>query len=94
MSRRNKEGTGGGIGFAGALLPSLIPLMVKLGTTYLRFKKKAQKAAKIFEKELRANGIDKDTAKAMTQIYLESSHILRAFDYSGFMGPSWAERDM
>lgn len=93
MPRRNREGNGRGIRFAGSLLPSLIPLMVKLGTTYLRFKKKAQKAAKIFEKELRANGIDKETAKAMTQIYLKSSHILRTFDYSEFMGPSWAGRD-
>jgi len=87
MPRENREDFRGGIRYAGALTPSLIPLILKLGTTYLRFKKKAQKAARIFQKELRAQGIDKQTAKAMTEIYLESSHILRNFDFSDFLEP-------
>ena len=82
MARNNKKEPGEGIRLAGKLLPSLFPLVFKLGKTYLRFKKDAQKAGKIFEKELRANGIDKETAKAMTEIYLNSSRILRAFDFS------------
>jgi hypothetical protein len=83
MSTLNKRGEG--IRLAGVLIPSLIPLVFKLGKTYLRFKKDAQKAGKIFQKELRANGIDKETAQAMTEIYLNSSRILRAFDFTDFV---------
>ena len=71
-------------------MPSLIPLVFRLGKTYLRFKKDAQKASIIFEKELRANGIDKDTAKAMTEIYLDSSRVLKAFDFSEMVRPGRA----
>lgn len=85
MPRRNSEGAGEGFRIAGAMIPSLIPLMLRLGKTYLKFKKDAQKGSRIFEKELRANGIDKSTAKAMTEIYLNSSRILSAFDFSGWV---------
>ena len=84
----NKAGAREGIRFAGALIPSLLPLILRLGRTYLRFKKDAQKAAKIFEKELRANGIDKKTAREMTEIYLRSSRILSAFDFSNMINRS------
>ncbi len=82
MPKKNRGKKGEGIRFAGALIPSLLPLVFRLGKTYLRFKKDAQKASKIFEKELRANGIDKKTATAITDLYLSSSKILRAFDFS------------
>lgn len=82
MPRENSSRTGEGIRLAGKLIPSLLPLMFRLGKTYLRFKKDAQKASRIFEKELRTNGIDKDTARSMTEIYLDSSKVLRAFDFS------------
>ncbi len=85
MQRTNRPRAKGGIRYAGALMPSLLPLMFRLGKTYLRFKKDAQKASRIFEKELRANGLDKGTAKAMTDLYLESSRVLRAFDFSGMV---------
>lgn len=85
MPERNKTRSGEGVRFAGALIPSLIPLVLKLGRTYLRFKKDAQKAGRIFEKELRAQGMDKETAKAMTELYLDSSRVLRAFDFSGLV---------
>jgi hypothetical protein len=79
---RNRSDSGEGIRLAASLVPSLIPLMMRLGGTYLRFKKQAQKGGKIFEKELRAGGMDKNTAKAFTEIYLESSRILKMFDFS------------
>ena len=85
MTSNNKTGAREGIRFAGALLPSLLPLIFKLGKTYLKFKKEAQKAGRIFEKELRANGIDKQTAREMTEIYLRSSKILSAFDFSSMI---------
>ena len=56
MPRKNKDQRGEGIRLAGVLIPSLLPLVFKLGKTYLRFKKVGQKAGKIFEKELRTNG--------------------------------------
>jgi hypothetical protein len=82
MPGKNRGGGGEGFRIAGAMIPSLIPLMLRLGKTYLKFKKDAQRASRIFEKELRANGMDKTTAKAMTEIYLNSSRILNAFDFS------------
>jgi hypothetical protein len=82
MPKNNGWENGDGIMLAGAMIPSLIPLVFKLGRTYLRFKKDAQKAGKIFKKQLRANGIDKKTAEEMTEIYLNSSRILRYFDFS------------
>lgn len=85
MPRTNGSKAGEGVRFAGALLPSFLPLILKLGKTYLRFKKDAQKAARIFEKELRANGIDKQTAREMTEVYLNSSRILSAFDFSNMI---------
>jgi hypothetical protein len=88
MPRKNRGHKGEGIRYAAALIPSLLPLVFKLGTTYLRFKKQAQKAGKIFEKELRANGIDKETARAMTDVYLNTSKILRAFDFSEMVNMS------
>ena len=82
MPGKNKGGGGEGFRIAGAMIPSLIPLMLRLGKTYLKFKKDAQRAGKIFEKQLRTNGLDKTTAKAMTEIYLNSSKILSFFDFS------------
>lgn len=79
---RNRSESGEGIRLAASLIPSLIPLMMRLGGTYLRFKKQAQRGGRIFEKELRARGIDKETARAFTEIYLNSSRILRMFDFS------------
>ncbi len=85
MPEKNRGAGGEGFRIAGAMIPSLIPLMLRLGKTYLKFKKDAQKASRIFEKELRANGIDKKTAREMTEIYLNSSRILSAFDFSDMM---------
>jgi hypothetical protein len=66
--------------FAG--VTSAIPLMVKLGFVYLGFKRKAKKAAKVFKKELIANGINEDVAVRLTEEYLKGSHFLRQFDFS------------
>jgi len=63
-------------------IPRLIPLVMKLGMFYLSFKRKAKKAGKIFEKELVANGIDRTTARLLTEEYLKTSHFLRQFDFS------------
>jgi hypothetical protein len=76
----SKSGTTGNIVIKSA--PSLVSLVFKLGFVYLGFKRKAKKAGKIFQKELIANGIDKETAKLLTEEYLRSAHILHGFDFS------------
>ena len=59
----------------GILLPSMPSLMIRLTGNYLRFKSCANKAGRIFNKELRKQGIDKETANELTEKYLETSHI-------------------
>lgn len=63
-------------------MPGFISLAFKLGLVYLRFKRQAKKAGKVFEKELIRNGIDKNTARLLKEEYLKSSRILRSFDFS------------
>ena len=58
----------GPIKIFGMLLPSIPSLTIKLTTTLLRFKKDAQKAGKTFKKELRKQGIDKETANELTAV--------------------------
>jgi hypothetical protein len=64
-----------GFRFFGMFLPSLPPLMVKLGGVFLRFKREAKKGGRTFQKELVNLGLDKTTAAQLTEIYLESSNI-------------------
>ena len=59
--------------------------MIKLGFVYLRFKRKAKKAGKIFKKELIAAGLDKDFVKELTDDYLKTSHFLTNFNLSRLM---------
>jgi len=59
----------------GILLPSMPSLMFRLGGTLLRFKSQANKAGKVFKKELIAQGIDEDTATDLTETYMQGSHI-------------------
>ncbi len=59
----------------GMLLPALPSLTIRLGGTFLRFKKNAQKAEKVFRKELIKQGIDKQIANELTERYMEGSKI-------------------
>lgn len=59
----------------GMMLPSLPSLMFRLGGTFLKFKRNAKKAGKVFKKELIKQGFDKETAEGLTKIYLEGSDI-------------------
>ena len=61
--------------FFGMMLPALPSLMFRLGRTFLKFKRNAKKAGKVFKKELLKQGFDKETAEGLTKIYLESSDI-------------------
>jgi hypothetical protein len=57
-----------------------IPVMVKLGfrlsIAYLRFKSKAKRAARVFERELLASGMAPDDVRKLTEMYLESSRLI------------------
>jgi len=59
----------------GLMIPSMPSLMFRLGGTFLRFKRNANKAGKVFKKELIKQGLDKKTASELTQEYLKGSHI-------------------
>lgn len=61
--------------FFGIMLPALPSLMFRLGGSFLRFKRNAKKAGKVFKKELIKQGFDKETAEGLTKIYLEGSNI-------------------
>jgi len=68
------------VGKTGQMVIAGIPVMVKLGLragiAYLKFKRKARKAAQVFERELLAGGMDPESARDLTEMYLESSRIV------------------
>jgi hypothetical protein len=53
-----------------------VPLFIRLGLTYLRFKRQAKKAGKVFRKELLKSGMDKDTVKVLTEEYMTTSEFI------------------
>ncbi len=59
----------------GVLLPVLPKLLFKSGITFLRFKRGAKKAGKVFRKELLKQGLDKQTASELTVLYMKGSEI-------------------
>lgn len=59
----------------GILLPSLPSLMIRFGGTFLRFKRNAKKAGKVFKKELMKQGLDKQVASELTEIYMDGSDL-------------------
>lgn len=59
----------------GMILPKMPSLMFRLTGTLLRFKSDANRAGKVFKKELIQQGIDKETADELTEIYMKGSHI-------------------
>jgi len=63
------------IKFFGVLLPSFPRLILRSGGIFLRFKRDAKKAGRVFRKELINQGIDKQTAKELTDFYMEGSDI-------------------
>ena len=67
------------IKFFGFLLPSLPRIILRCAGTFLRFKRDARKAGKVFKKELIDQGIDKETATELTAFYLEGSDLIKMF---------------
>ena len=79
MKENIKDGRGGSspIKLFGIMIPSIPSLMFRLTGTFIRFKSDANKAGKVFKKELIKQGIDEETAAELTEKYMESSHIRR-----------------
>ena len=76
MAENKKERKNTGfIKVFGIILPSIPSLIFRLGKIFLSFKRQAKKGGKIFEKELRSQGLDKETAKKLTEAYMEPSRI-------------------
>ena len=63
----------------GMMLSSMPSLMFRLGKTFLRFRKEALKAEKIFKKELINQGIDKNIAEELSKTYSEGRKISNIF---------------
>ena len=64
-----------GMKIFGVLLPFLPKLLFKFSIDFLKFKRAANNAGKIFRKELMRQGLDKQTASELTQIYMKGSEI-------------------
>jgi len=58
-----------GLRMFGAVLPSLPTMMFKFLGEYVRFKWTVDVAAKTFNRELVAQGIDPETAQQLTELY-------------------------
>ncbi len=89
---------GGPPGRVGQMVIAGIPVMVTMGfrltIAYLRFKRKAKRAARAFERELLAGGIGKENARKLTEMYLESSRVFHMGMKGAMSGApaSWRKR--
>ena len=61
----------------GMILPAMPSLLFRLSGTFLRFKRDAKKAGKVFRNELIKQGFDKKTASDLTEQYLEGSNLTK-----------------
>ena len=61
----------------GVIIPFLPKLMIRCVGSFLRFKSQAKKAGKIFRKELIKQGIDKETAKELTNSYNSGADLFK-----------------
>jgi hypothetical protein len=57
----------------GILIPLLPSLILRFAGESIRLKSRAQKAGRIFQKELLRQGLNKTTAERLTAFYLEGS---------------------
>ena len=62
----------------GAIIPFLSRLFLKSGWAFLRFKMEAKRGGDMFQKELINQGLDKNTATRITEIYLYGSNVFKS----------------
>ena len=61
----------------GMMLPSLPKILFRFGGLFLRFKSKANKGGKVFQKELIQQGLNKETAEKLKEIYVENADLIK-----------------
>ena len=61
----------------GMLLISLPMLLVRFTRVFLGFKRDANKGGRIFNYELRKQGLDDEIARKLTEMYLETANVRR-----------------
>ena len=77
MDRKDeRDKKGDNLQLFGTFISRFPSLAFKFFSLFLRFKKDAKKGSRIFQEELINQGIDKTTATALTDAYLESSDIM------------------
>lgn len=70
------------IKIVGMLLPSLPKILLTSSITFLKFKRRAKKAGRVFRMELIRQGVDKHTASELTGYYLKGSkmrYVIKTF---------------
>jgi len=76
-SNREEVRNGDPVKWFGMAIAYLPPLLIKSGGSFLRFKRQAKKAGKVFRKELIDQGIDKKMAAELTQEYVQGSELIK-----------------
>ena len=61
------------------VVPYALVVGMKMAWNLAKLNKKAQKAGKIFEKTLKKEGLDPDTVKMLSQLYMETVPTPRSF---------------
>jgi hypothetical protein len=57
------------------LIPYIPTMLFRIPRTLLHIKKMAQRGGNVFQRELIAQGIDQETARKLTESYLETSNL-------------------
>lgn len=79
MNNNKKNRSPSSIKLISMLLPCLPILLLKSTKALLHFKRQAKKGGHVFQQELLQQGIDQNTAKELTSLYLQGSHLLQYF---------------
>ena len=76
-STREEMRNGDPVKWFGMAITVLPLLVLRSGASFLRFKRQAKKAGKVFRKELINQGMDKKMADELTQEYVQGSELFK-----------------
>jgi hypothetical protein len=71
---KNSEAERDPLKLLGVFILKLPSFTFRFGGEFIRFKSRANKAGRVFQKELVRQGLDKTTASQLTAFYLEGSN--------------------
>ena len=72
---RGADNNSNDLRFMGVIISSAPSLIFRAGCWFLKFKRQANKGARVFKKELLKQGFDKTNADLLTDIYLKPSSL-------------------